>query len=72
MGQSHINDTYDQLATFAETSYIFLMLVAQKRRLTEDEIYILDRAAKAAALLRPDSYSMQIHGSVHCGEYRPN
>jgi hypothetical protein len=51
MRQSRQDDLWDQLATFAETTYIFLALVAQKRRLNTDEIYLLDRAAKAAGRL---------------------
>jgi hypothetical protein len=49
--QSQQDDLWDQLATFAETTYIFLVLVALQRRLTGDELYLLDRAAKAASQL---------------------
>ena len=45
-------ETWDALATFAETTYVFLVLLGKQRRLTEDELFIFDRAAKAAAVLR--------------------
>lgn len=51
MSQSHQDDTYDALATFAETTYIFLVLVGKDRRLNRDEVYLLGRAAKVAAKL---------------------
>jgi hypothetical protein len=49
--QSHQDDIFDQLATFAETTYMYLVMVAIKRRLTDDETWLLDRAAKAAGQL---------------------
>lgn len=49
MSQSAQDDIFEQLATFAETTYVYLMLVGQKRRMTEDELWLLDRATKAAA-----------------------
>jgi len=48
MPQSRQDDLWDALSTFAETTYIYLVLVALKRRLNGDELYLLDRAAKAA------------------------
>ncbi len=51
MPQSRIDDLFDDLATFAETTYIYLMLLTIKRRLTEDETWLLERAAKAAGQL---------------------
>jgi hypothetical protein len=50
-GQSFQDDHFDALATFAETTYIFLTLKAIQQRLTEDELYLLVRAAKVAAVL---------------------
>lgn len=47
MSQRRQDDTWEALATFAETTYMYLVMVAIKRRLTEDETWLLDRAAKA-------------------------
>jgi hypothetical protein len=49
--QSHQDDIFDALETFAETCYIFLVLLARQKTLNPDELYLLDRAAKVAALL---------------------
>jgi hypothetical protein len=51
MKQSRCDDLFHDLATFAETTYVFLVLLACQRRLNTDEVYLLDRAAKAAAVL---------------------
>jgi hypothetical protein len=48
---SQQDDIFAQLATFSETTCTYLILVAIKRRLTEDETWLLDRAAKAAGML---------------------
>jgi hypothetical protein len=51
MPQSRQDDLWDALATFAETTFIYLVLVALKRRLTEDEVWLLSRATKVAEQL---------------------
>lgn len=50
MKQSQQDDNYDALELFAEQSFIFLTLVALKRKLNTDEFWLLDRAARAASL----------------------
>jgi hypothetical protein len=60
MTQSHQDDTYNDLATFAETSYIFLTLLSLQRRLNYDELYLLERATKAAAKLQRVQYGKWI------------
>jgi hypothetical protein len=52
--QSHQDDNYEALETFAETTYIFLTLKAIQQRISEDELYLLDPAAKVAVLVQPD------------------
>jgi hypothetical protein len=51
MPQSRQDDLWDALATFADTTFIFLQLVAKQRRLNGDELYLLDRATKVAEQL---------------------
>ena len=48
MGQTYQDDHFDTLATFAEAVYINLVLVATKRTLSENETYLLQRAAEVA------------------------
>lgn len=48
MPQSYQDDLFDKLETFAETTYIYLVLAALQRRLNPDEIYLLERAAQVA------------------------
>ena len=51
MRQSEQDDHFDDLATFAECVYFNLVLSATKRTLTENEVYLLDRAAEVAEKL---------------------
>jgi len=53
--QSHQDDHFETLETFAETTYIFLSLLALQRRLSCDELYVLERAVKVMTLIRPDA-----------------
>ena len=46
MTQSRQDDLFTSLETFAEKTYIFLCLLAQKRNLTEEEVYILDNVTE--------------------------
>ena len=55
MPQSHVDDYFDTLETFAEQTYIFLMLNAIQRRLMQDEVWILDRAERVMAQIHPES-----------------
>jgi hypothetical protein len=43
--QSQQDDVFNTLSTFAESTYLNLVLAAIKRNLTEDEAAILHRAA---------------------------
>jgi hypothetical protein len=52
MPQSTQDDRYDALELFAEQSYVFLVLLALQHRLTPDEAYLLEKAARVAAMLR--------------------
>jgi hypothetical protein len=47
------DDIFDELATFAEQTYIFLVLLSRQRKLNPDEVYILDRAVAVACKLHP-------------------
>jgi hypothetical protein len=55
MPQSHIDDHFDTLELFAEQVFIFLSLNALQRRLSADEVWVLDRAAKVSALIHPEN-----------------
>jgi hypothetical protein len=48
-------NNYDELELFAEQVYIVLTLIALQRRLNCDETYILERAVKVMAQVRPDA-----------------
>ena len=52
MPQSFQDDYFDALETFAETTYVFLVLLALQRRLSTDEVYILERASNLQARLQ--------------------
>jgi hypothetical protein len=45
MPQSFQDDTFDELATFAEGVFICMSLKAMKSSLNDEEIYLLDRSA---------------------------
>jgi hypothetical protein len=45
-GQTHQDDHFDDLATFAECVYFQFVLVALKRKLTDDEAHVLARAVE--------------------------
>jgi hypothetical protein len=68
--QSHQDDTYNDLATFAETSYIFLTLLSLQRRLNYDELYLLERATKAAARSQASAGSIWQMDSTRRQPYR--
>jgi hypothetical protein len=61
MPQSQQDDNYDALETFAETTYMFLVLKAIQQRLSQDEVWLLERASRAAAL---------VHGGAGGREHR--
>jgi hypothetical protein len=46
-GQTYQDDHYEAFETFTETTYIFLVLKARQQRLSLDEVWLLDRAARA-------------------------
>jgi hypothetical protein len=50
MKQSQQDDNYDALELFAEQSFVFLTLVALKRNLNTDEVWLLEKAARTASL----------------------
>jgi len=53
MNQSEQDDTYDLLHTFVECVFFNLMLAAAKRRLNDDEVYLLQRATELCKQLHP-------------------
>jgi hypothetical protein len=70
MPQTHQDDTYDYLATFAETTYVFLVLLSGQRRLNTDELYILDRAAKVTAAIDKIEHANRFTAEAHEGSAR--
>lgn len=53
--QSHQDDNYEALETFAEQVYVFLTLLALQRRLNCDEMWVLEHAALVTAQVHPES-----------------
>jgi hypothetical protein len=67
MPQSLQDDHYEALELFAEQVFIFLSLLAIQRRLSCDELYVLERASKVMALVHP-ARDVPLHRhSAHSG-----
>lgn len=66
MKQSHQDDTWEELAAFAQSTYINLLLAAKMRRLTDDEISLLQKAARLAVRLHPVGQPVS---KLHQGEH---
>jgi hypothetical protein len=63
--QSIQDDNYEALELLAEQIFIFLTLKAIQTRLSTDETWILERAAKVAALIQAPAED--VAGRLHRG-----
>jgi hypothetical protein len=64
MAQSHQDDIFDELATFAEGVFICMSLKAIKSRLNNEEVYLLDRSAGLLRLFPSTSAALVRSGST--------
>ena len=55
MSQNQREEQYEALELFAEQIFIFLSLLAIQRRLSCDEVWVLERASTVMSLLQPDA-----------------
>lgn len=72
MPQSHNDDIFDELATFAQCVYLNLTLVACKRRLSEDECWLLQHSIDLAERLMPragEAFPMDRPSQSSSGSY---